>query len=138
MFKMGYITPIYKKQGKPLFDLYSYRRITITSLIGKVLEKYLLESAFSEFEALQNPLQKGFTKGTSATVAALLFTEAIAEARDTKTPLYAACIDASKAFDVVWHKSLLRKLYKSRLDWEVLEYSARQLSGRVLGGLLVW
>ena len=21
MFKMGYITPIYKKQGKPLFDL---------------------------------------------------------------------------------------------------------------------
>ena len=61
MFKMGYITPIYKKQGKPLFDPNSYRRITITSLIGKVLEKYLLESAFSEFEALQNPLQKGFT-----------------------------------------------------------------------------
>ena len=35
MFKMGYITPIYKKQGKPLFDPNSYRRITITSLIGK-------------------------------------------------------------------------------------------------------
>ena len=134
MFKMGYITPIYKKQGKPLFDPNSYRRITITSLIGKVLEKYLLESAFSEFEALQNPLQKGFTKGTSATVAALLFTEAIAEARDTKTPLYAACIDASKAFDVVWHKVTSEKVLQSRLDWEVLEHSARQLPGNVFGG----
>ena len=33
MFKMGYITPIYKKLGKPLFDPNSYRRITITSII---------------------------------------------------------------------------------------------------------
>ena len=95
MFKMGYITPIYKKQGKPLYDPNSYRRITITSLIGKVLEKYLLDTAFAELEALQNPLQKGFTKGTSATVAALLFTEAIAEAKDTNTLLYTACIDAT-------------------------------------------
>ena len=134
MFKMGYITPIYKKQGKPLFDPNSYRRITITSLIGKVLEKYLLESAFSEFEALQNPLQKGFTKGTSATVAALLFTEAIAEARDTKTPLYAACIDASKAFDVVWHKSLLRKFYNLGLTgrcWNILQDSYQEMSSVV-------
>ena len=80
-----------------------------------MFEKYQLESAFSEFETLQNPLQEGFTKGTSATVAALLFTEAIAEARDTKTQLYAACIDASKAFDVVRHKSLLRKFYNLSL-----------------------
>ena len=33
MFKIGYITPIYKKQGKPPYDPNSYRRITITSLI---------------------------------------------------------------------------------------------------------
>ena len=134
MFKMGYITPIYKKQGKPLYDPNSYRRITITSLIGKVLEKYLLDTAFSELEALQNPLQKGFTKGTSATVAALLFTEAIAEARDTRSPLYTACIDASKAFDVVWHKSLLRKLYNSGLtgtNWNILQESYHAMSSVV-------
>ena len=93
LFKMGYITPIYKKQGKLLYDPTSYRRITITSLIGKVLEKNILDTAFSELENLQNPLQKGFTKGSSATVAALLFTEAIAEARDTIFPLYTAFIN---------------------------------------------
>ena len=134
MFKMGYITPIYKKQGKPLYDPNSYRRITITSLIGKVLEKYLLDTAFAELEALQNPLQKGFTKGTSATVAALLFTEAIAEAKDTNTPLYTACIDATKAFDVVWHKSLLRKLYTSGItgtSWNILQDSYHAMSSVV-------
>ena len=99
-----------------------------------MLEKYLLGSAFSEFEALKNPLQKGFTKGTSATVAALLFTGAIAEARDTKTPLYAVCIDASKAFDVVWHKSLLRKFFNLCLTgkcWNILQDSYQEMSSVV-------
>ena len=35
VFKQGVITPVYKKQGKPVNDPNSYRRITITSLIGK-------------------------------------------------------------------------------------------------------
>ena len=74
MFKMGYITPIYKKPGKQLHDPNSYRRIPITSHIGKVLEKYLADKAFSKLEALQNPQQTGFTNGASATVPALLFT----------------------------------------------------------------
>ena len=105
------MTPIYKKHGKPIHDPNSYRRITVRSLIGKILEKYILQTAIAEIEHGQNPLQKGFTKGTSATWAALMFTEAIAEARDTKTTLYAAYIDASKANDVVWHNSTLRKLW---------------------------
>ena len=95
---MGYITPI-------------------------ILERYLLQSASSEIEALQNPLQMGFTKRTSATVAALLFTEAIAIVRDTKTPLYAACIDASKTLDVGLHKSLLGKFHNLGLTvrrWNIL------------------
>ena len=134
MFKMGYITPIYKKQWKPLYDPNSYRRITITSIIGKVLEKYLLDTAFAELEALQNPLLKGFTKGTLATVAALLFTQAIAEASDTYTPLYTACIDATKVFEVVWHKSLLRKLYTSGItgtSWNILQDSYHAMSSVV-------
>ena len=137
MFKMGYITPIYKKQGKPLYDPNLYRRITITSLIGKVLEKYLLDTAFAELEALQNPLLKGFTKGTLATVAALLFTQAIAEAKDTYTALYTACIDATKVFEVVWHKSLLRTLYTSGItgitgtSWNILQDSYHAMSSVV-------
>ena len=55
MFKLGYITPIYKEHGKPIHDPNSYRRITITSLTGKVLEKYILQTAFAKIESGQNP-----------------------------------------------------------------------------------
>ena len=84
MFKLGYTTPIYKKHGKPIHDPNSHRRIIITSLIGKILEKYILQTAIAEIENGQNPPQKAFTKDTSATMAALMFTEAIAEACDTR------------------------------------------------------
>jgi hypothetical protein len=50
----------------------------------------------------------GFTKGVPPTNAGLLLTEAIAETLDDNFPLYFVFIDASKAFDVVWHPSLLR------------------------------
>ena len=123
MFKLGYITPIYKKHSKPIHDPNSYRRITITSLIGKILEMYILQTAFVKIESGQNPLQKGFTKGTYAMTSALMFTEALAEAGDTKTTLYTACIDASKAFDVVWHNSMLHALYNLGLPsacWNIL------------------
>ena len=45
-------------------------------------------------------------------MAGLIITEAYAEAKDKNEPLIMQTLDAEKAFDVVWHDSLLRKLYK--------------------------
>jgi hypothetical protein len=42
----------------------------------------------------------------------------IAESLDNNEPLYAAFIDASKAFDVVWHESMLRKLFYTGISKE--------------------
>ena len=44
-------------------------------------------------------------------MAALLITEANNDLRDRGEGLYLATLDAEKAFDVVWHASLLRKLF---------------------------
>jgi hypothetical protein len=41
-----------------------------------------------------------------------LITEAVAETKDLGIPLYGAFLDASKAFDVVWHEGMLAKLYE--------------------------
>ena len=123
-FKNGIITPIYKKQNKPIWDPNSYRRITVASIIGKVFEKLHLSSIEDQLGNDQSRLQRGFTKGTSPLYAALILTEAIAEAQDRKHPLYAAFLDASKAFDVVWHNSMLRKLYEAGLqgvDWVLMK-----------------
>ena len=123
-FKNGIITPIYKKQNKPIWDPNSYRRITVASIIGKVFERLHLHSVEDQLSRDQSKLQRGFTKGTSPLYAALILTEAIAEAQDIKHPLYAAFLDASKAFDVVWHNSMLRKLYEAGLhgvDWILMK-----------------
>ena len=123
-FKNGIITPIYKKQNKPIWDPNSYRRITVASIIGKVFERLHLHSVEDQLSQDQSKLQRGFTKGTSPLYAALILTEAIAEAQDIKHPLYAAFLDASKAFDVVWHNSMLRKLYEAGLhgvDWILMK-----------------
>ena len=50
---------------------------------------------------------------------------------------YAACIDAFKAFDVVWHNSMLRKLYNLGLDpacWNILRDSCTKMSSVVNWG----
>lgn len=107
--------PIYKKGGKPQQDPGSYRRITVTSAIGKILEKLHLNRNKKNISEHQSCLQRGFTEGVSPTVAGLILTELHTEARETKSPLYIAFIDAKNAFDVVWHNGLLREMYKVNL-----------------------
>ncbi|MEW8546332.1 MAG: reverse transcriptase family protein [Candidatus Thiodiazotropha sp.] len=111
IFKQGVITPVYKKQGKPVNDPNSYRRITITSIVGKLVEKIHLDSVTDLLSTVQNKLQRGFTKDTSPAFGSLLLTEVIAESADIGRPLFTTFIDANKAFDVVWHDSMLVKLY---------------------------
>ena len=84
--------------------------------------------------AAQNRLQRGFTKDTSPACGSLLLTEAIAESIDGGKPLYTAFIDASKAFAVVWHESMLVKLYDVGLSgrrWNFLNNWYRGLKSSV-------
>ena len=116
VFKQGVITPVYKKQGKPANDPNSYRRITITSIVGKLVEKIHLDSVTEMLSKVQSKLQRGFTKDTSPSFGSLILTEAIAESIDNGKPLFTTFIDATKAFDVVWHDSMLVKLYDAGIQ----------------------
>lgn len=134
IFKSGLITPIYKRQDKPLEDPNSYRRITVSSIIGKLFEKVLLHKIRPILNEQQNELQRGFTKNVSPTNAALLLSEAIAEAKDNNQPLYSCFIDASKAFDVVWHMSMMRRLFYTGIDgndWTVINNMYQNLNSKV-------
>lgn len=50
IFKSGIITPVYKRHDKPLEDPNSYRRITVSSIVGKLFEKVLLKKIFPTFK----------------------------------------------------------------------------------------
>ena len=107
--KMGIITPIFKKK-KSILDPDNYRRITITPIIGKVLEKLIVEPLKEILRPQISKLQRGFCEHSSSANTAFLLSEAIAEAKDQNVPLFAAFLDASKAFDVVWHAGMLSTL----------------------------
>lgn len=83
-----------------------------------------LDSVKCQLAETQSELQRGFTKGTSPLQAAFILTESIAEADEKKKPLFASFLDASKAFDIVWHYPMLRKLYDAGLkgiDWILIK-----------------
>ena len=90
----------------------------MSSVIGKLFEEVILHNISPLLKESQNPLQRGFSKDVASTNASLLLTEAIAESLDNNETLYAAFIDASKAFDVVWHESMLRKLFYTGISKE--------------------
>ena len=116
--KEGLVTPIFKKGDKT--DPANYRGITVT----KVIEHILNRRHNTILEKSQSSLQKGFTPGRSSIDAALILSECIDEAKNSKKPLIVAMLDAQKAFDVVDHDSLLRRLYLDGIcgsDWMFLQ-----------------
>ncbi|CAC5365303.1 unnamed protein product [Mytilus coruscus] len=85
LIKSGIVCPVFKNGGKPKDDSNSYRKITITSSVGKVVEKIHLSRNEDKILVKQSNLQKGLTKGGSPCIAALIITELIIEAKKKKS-----------------------------------------------------
>ncbi|VDI37216.1 Hypothetical predicted protein [Mytilus galloprovincialis] len=137
---MGLVSPVFKNKGKSATDPNSYRKITVSSVINKVTEKLHLNDNSDIIEKIQNYLQRGFTAGVSPIFAAIIITELFAEAKDHKLLLILALLDAQKAFDKLWHSSLLRKTYQIGIDgdkWLMLKAWYHELVSQVKwnGGL---
>ena len=122
-YKLGSVCPVPKKAKSPKLPT-NYRSITITSIVGKVIEIHMVNITRSILNPQQNPCQFGFTAGNSPIYAALILTEVMAEAVDEHVPLYIALMDTSKAFDVVDHRGMLNALHLQGVQgqlWKLYE-----------------
>jgi hypothetical protein len=127
-FKHGIVSPVLKK-GKSHKDPNGYRRITITSVVGKVLERHMLKYTNDILDKTQSHLQFGFTTGCYPMYAALALTEIMAEAKDSGKELYLTFMDSSKAFDVVDHHSMLNALYEQDIQGNLYSMYSSMYSG---------
>ena len=138
VLKEGTLTPIYKKGDT--CDPGNYRGITVTPVFLKILE-HILNARHNEiFSSTQSRLQRGFTEGCSSLNAAVILTECILESASNKQDLWLTTLDTQKAFDVVDHSSLLRRLYLDGVqgdDWLLIKDLYTDCSSRIkwAGGL---
>ena len=138
ILKEGTLTPIYKKGDNS--DPGNYRGITVTPVLLKILE-HIMNARHNEiFSTTQSRLQRGFTEGCSSLNAAVILTECILESANNKQDLWITTLDTQKAFDVVDHSSLLRRLYLDGVqgdDWLLLKDLYTDCSSRIkwAGGL---
>ena len=120
-FKLGVITPVPKKGKNPKLPD-SHRRITVSAIASKIVEKEMVNK--TEENKIGSDLQFGFIEGSSSTNCAFVISEAIAEAKCHNQPLYLTLLDARKAFDTVWHPSMLVSLFDDGIDsplWDLFK-----------------
>ena len=135
--KVPLIIPILK-QGKPRTEPSSYRPISLTSHVDKVLGKTIIWSRLAHYCGKKTPRlipvnQEGVRKCRSTIDQLVKLTTHVKKqfARKKSTP--ATFFDVRKAYDKVWHARLLFKLKYIGLSGNIYSYpmSNRSIQRRV-------
>ena len=132
MLKEGIVTPVHKKQ-KAKTNPDNYRRITVNSIIGKLLDRILVPKIRHMASPSSSRLQFGFKPRISCSNAAVMLTEIKMEARDLGQDLHIAYMDSSKAFDVVDHRSLLCTTHQQGICgpvWNIIDSAYTNIQSR--------
>ncbi len=124
-FCLGVCLPLYKGGDKDKLSKDNYRKITLLTILCKIFEAVTLARA-DEFILNSNSithLQGAGLKGISCLHTAYLLRETITQYNENGSDVYVAYLDARKAFDGIWIKGLLHKLYKIGINgklWRLL------------------
>ena len=110
LFKVGKVTPIFKKDNKECIK--NYRPVSILPIFGKIFEKIIYKRlyAFLTANGVLHDNQFGFRKGHSTNHALHESIETINTSLLAGKHVLGIFIDLSKAFDTLDHPTLLCKL----------------------------
>ncbi|CAM5171235.1 unnamed protein product [Eretmochelys imbricata] len=130
-WRIAHIVPIFKKGNKS--DPGNYRPVSLTSVVCKVLEKFLKEKVVKDIDVNGNwdKIQHGFTKGRSCQTNLISFFEKVTDFLDKGNTVDLIYLDFSKAFDTVPHGKLLDKLEKMGVNMKIERWIRNWLKGRL-------
>ena len=110
LWRQATIIPVLKA-GKPASKIESFRPISLTSCVVKVLEKILYNRLYhlAETKKWLSNIQPGFRKSRSCEDQVLRFNQHISDGFQLDPPkrTVMALLDYSKAFDQVWREKLI-------------------------------
>ncbi len=142
VLKLGVICPVYKDNGKDPLDTNSYRGITLTPVLSKVLE--LLVVSRLQFILVEQGIphlnQTGFVKKVSCSEAIFSTLEVIAQYAQKGDTMYMCFYDLQKAFDTVQYPVLLKRAFEAGINgktWRLIRswYSSPKSMVKVDGQL---
>ena len=134
IWKTSSIIPIHE-MGKPLDSPASFRLISLTSCVSKLLERIILSRLlfFLESNSILSPRQAGFRPGRSTLDQILYLSQSISDEFNKPRPgsrTILSTIDFSKAFDSVWYPALFHKLISAGLPLCFARWTQSFLSDR--------
>jgi hypothetical protein len=132
-WKHSIIIPIHKT-GKNPSDPLSYRPISLTSNLNKIMEKMVNNRLqwYLEKHKLYNPNQSGFRKNRNTMEQCIRLENDIQKSFVNKYITVGVFIDFQKAFDMLWKHGLLQKMVSLNIYGNMLSYVNVFLSNRTL------
>ncbi|KAK3100218.1 hypothetical protein FSP39_016457 [Pinctada imbricata] len=129
-WKTARSSAIFEKGSKSIAG--NYRPVSLTSIVGKVMEKLVRNHLLEHFitNSLFTNKQYGFIGGRSTSLQLLRVLDEWTEAIDAGKDVDCVYMDYQKAFDTVPHKRLVRKLEAYGIGKEMREWIQNYLSGR--------
>ena len=130
ILKIAKLFPIHKSGAKN--DPSNYRPISILPVISKVIEKHITKHLFGFLNRykLLHKAQSGFRQRHSCSTALINLIDKWLKSIDRGEIVGAIFFDLQKAFDVVDHEILLRKLLCYKLDLSSISWIRSYLSNR--------
>ena len=130
IFKIAKVTPIPK--SKDTSNLDNYRPISILSILSKPLEKHMHDhlQRYTETHSLLHPFQSGFRQGHSCETAVIRLCDKWLKAIDNRDLVGAVFLDLRKAFDLVNHNILVKKLSCYFPSHSIISFLSSYLSDR--------
>ena len=132
-WKIATIVPILKKNKSPA-ELSSYRPISLTSCLGKVVERMINQRLYWWLEAskLLNVHQAGFRSGHRTEDQLFTLTQKVIDGFHEKKSTTAVFVDLKQAYDHVWRKGLLFKMQRVGIHGHLYTWIKNFLCDRIV------
>jgi len=130
-WKHAIILP-FRKPAKPANNPTSYRPISLTSCLCKIMERIVTDrlTTYLEQNNLLNPAQAGFRKGLSTVDQIVKLSDQIHKSLKMKHTTVAAFLDFEKAYDMLWRDGLMQKLITLGVNSKMLGFINNFINNR--------